>query len=278
MHRGGKVLSKDQRVYEGIKLGHGFTLIPYLPLFSNGSLIEMPEGCLDVLIAMSIHADSNKICIASLSRLAILAGVGDATRDAAIDWLKLKNWIEQPDPLVRKYKLKFLTITNKKECFPVFQAFVTRGIWSKLSPSAKKILIILLHKSEAFTEDLDRLPDDEYEYAVSESCKDEGFRMILGQNIDYKLFGEVAGIQPRTMSEAMRELISGEIIEPDDMYSRIISSNVPELIYPDVIDRIKKARRADQCVKPGVRSSLSKHADRRRSDLATGMVYARKKA
>jgi hypothetical protein len=263
MFSGGIVLPIDQKSDGEIKLGQGFTRIPYKPLFSGSYFSDMPDGCLDLLMTMAAHHNRvSGTCHSSKSRLLILAGIGPDSFTISQQWLEKMGWIELLDPNENEFKLHFLD--DEGEWFPLFQNVIFRGIWSVLSPSAKKLFIIFLRNSEAFKDDLEYIQQDHYGDILASASSDSGRQMVLGNKINIELFSKIASIKPRTFSKSFDDLIQSELVESDDFYYRIIINNVPELIYPSVMKRLMRARRDDQRVKPGVKASLAKHANRSR--------------
>lgn len=234
--------------YNGISLGRGYSSILPSNFFSNSGNLNLDSNALSVLITIIIHSDKDGIAWPGESRIAILSGLHiDSAREATEKLIKAGICLLEPN---KKIRIAKMPSRNSKNGFAFFQNIVFRGLWSVLSPAAKKLFLYYCWKSKPFSNRNDEFNRTSIE-EEKKSKEDSGRRMVPLEDLCPATIEETLGMSDSTRRDAKRLLDEVGLTYRLPGLDGVVIENTVNRVYPSVLKRVAHAKRTASKVTGG---------------------------
>lgn len=217
--------------------GSGFALLPLRVSVLGGDLAKWGDAQLSLLVALAAHVDENGTAWPSQRRLATLSGLSKTTVGSAVGELSKAGWvIVSEGTRGRRYRM---TLGKGSECVAIRQAVVFTGLWAACTPSARKLLVLLLARSRP-GDGREGAHISDWEAAVENGRGEDGCRHVLPEHIEPSELACLIGASDRTYREAMARLLTlGLVCEYEDNDNLVIP-NDPGYHIPGILAALNR--------------------------------------
>lgn len=247
-----------------------FVLLPLRDMILRGDFYWLTDAEVAVLPVLVAHMNQKtRQSFPSHDRIAVLAGIGKKSVADGTTKLRDRRWLDirkEPAPGGRTrhvYRLYIKEYSSEERSIwlglPAHRVFL--GVWAALTPSARRLYLVLLALSwneRAALVNPEMNPQDWQEFEPG------GYgsgRFVPAERLDPRELGDLAGIEPRTFQRAWNALLEHGLIEVNTEEVEGILMPDTKIEAPAVLARLKKLD--DRGVTPGARRLLSRTRNRK---------------